>query len=474
MKNRVSPSIRKRFTYMSLNSKLRVLLSAIFLPLAVLIIFVLLNLRTFTHQYSTNLLNVMTASEFNLDFKKSLDYSMYCFIANSNINVLPLEEVEHAEEVANRLQMTTTISENLERIRKIQRLCSKLREKMKSIEASTSYDDRMDQLEYINITTTLIESGFHEYIYYEVRNLTELQKNANKEANIVIVGSVIAAGTLILIISILSMGFIDSITKPIKELSQNVYRVGTGDFSVQPVTTHDNEIQTLSIGFDRMVKRIDTLVDRIKAEQVSLRRTELQLLQAQINPHFLYNTLDTIIWFAETEQPEQVVHMVEALSTFFRASLSKGQDVVAVQVEKQHVYSYLEIQQMRYGDILEYKIEFDEGIGECLIPKITLQPIVENAIYHGIKNKRGKGNIKVTGKQEGDIVKFVVEDNGAGMTKEHLQKILEEQQGERKQGFGMANVNERIQLYYGREYGIQIESELGEGTKVIISVPIKK
>lgn len=474
MKKHKGATIKSRFTYMSLNNKLRVLLLVIFLPLIAVIVFTLLSLRSFTNQYSTILLNVMTASEFNLEFKESLDYNMYCYIANSNINVLPMEEVEHAEEVAKRLQNTTTIEDNKSRIKDILCLCAKLREKMKSIEASDSYDDRIDQLEYINITTSLIESGFHEYIYYEIRYLTELQGAANKEANYVIVGSVISVGVLLIILSILSVRFTTSITKPIKELSENVYRVGTGDFSVQSVTGHDNEIQALSIGFDRMVTRIDTLVEHIKEEQDSLRRTELQLLQAQINPHFLYNTLDTIIWFAETEQSEQVVHMVESLSAFFRASLSKGQDVVTVKTEECHVCSYLQIQQMRYGDILDYEIVIDEEIKDCLIPKITLQPLVENAIYHGIKNKRGKGKVIVTGKKKAQDLYFTVMDNGAGMTEERLEKLRSELKGERKQGFGICNVNERIQLYYGEKYGLAIDSKFGEGTSVIIRAPIRK
>lgn len=202
--------------------------------------------------------------------------------------------------------------------------------------------------------------------------------------------------------------------------------------------------------------------------------TETKLLQAQINPHFLYNTLDAIVWLAEAHKTEEVVHMVTALSSFFRTTLSKGKDFITVQEEKSHIQSYLEIQQFRYQDILDYSIEVGEELYEYMLPKLTLQPLVENALYHGIKNKRGKGMIRIIGEKSGDDMVFKVIDNGKGMTKEELgtlrENIRRERQDTNVNSFGLTNVNQRIRHYYGEGYGLEFESRQNEGTEVTVKI----
>ena len=214
-------------------------------------------------------------------------------------------------------------------------------------------------------------------------------------------------------------------------------------------------------------------------EQMNLKQMELRLLQAQINPHFLYNTFDTIIWLAEDKQNEEVVNMVSSLSNFFRTSLSKGRDYITLGEEQLQVMSYLQIQQTRYKDILTYSIEIPEELNDCIVLKLILQPIVENALYHGIKNKRGMGMIRVWGKQKGDNLYFYIEDNGIGMKKEEQDRVralLTEKAKdyeETQSGFGLSNVNERIQLSYGLEYGISFTSTYGEGTTMTVCIPAK-
>ena len=214
-------------------------------------------------------------------------------------------------------------------------------------------------------------------------------------------------------------------------------------------------------------------------EQLNLRATELKLLQAQINPHFLYNTLDTIIWLAEAGQKEQVVMMVSTLSDFFRTTLSKGRDYIMVKEETAHIRSYLTIQQFRYRDILEYEINIPEELNEYQILKLTLQPLVENALYHGIKNKRGLGHILVSGKKQGGNLVFTVRDNGKGMDPERLAYVQRLIRGGLKDedapsGFGLFNVNQRLQLNYGPGYGLFLASEEGEWTEVNVIIPAEK
>ena len=230
-----------------------------------------------------------------------------------------------------------------------------------------------------------------------------------------------------------------------------------------------------------MVKEIETLIEDIHKEQENAKDAELRLLQEQINPHFLYNTLDAIVWMTEAGEKENAIQVIQELSNFFRISLSKGQSEITIRNEKEHVKSYLEIQRYRYQDILDFELDFDEEILENRIQKLTLQPIVENALYHGIKNKRGRGLIKVTGRKETsdstgktDIV-FTVEDNGIGMKPDELKHLRELISGtveqDEKSGYGMANVEKRLEMLYGEKYGISVESTYGEGTTVTVRIP---
>ncbi|MCD8336041.1 MAG: sensor histidine kinase [Lachnospiraceae bacterium] len=274
------------------------------------------------------------------------------------------------------------------------------------------------------------------------------------------------------------MHFANSITRPISDLCARVKSIGSGDLTVrEPIQAQEYEIQTLSDGFEDMVGRLNRLIEQNRMEQTRLRSAELALLQAQINPHFLYNTLDAIVWLIEMEKNEQAVEMVTSLSSFFRSSLSNGQDIISLREEEQHVRSYLEIQQVRYKDILEYEIAVEPELGDYRIPKLTLQPLVENALYHGIKRKRGLGHIRVSGyleKAEGSSAATIVlkvEDNGAGMDEERLGQVRAALKHEQSIGFGIATVHERIQLMFGAEYGLLIESRQGAGTCVTVRIP---
>jgi two-component system sensor histidine kinase YesM len=203
-------------------------------------------------------------------------------------------------------------------------------------------------------------------------------------------------------------------------------------------------------------------------------------LQAQINPHFLYNTLDTIIWMAEANRTAEVIEIVRALSSFFRLSLSKGRDWITIGEELERTRSYLTIQKIRYRDILDYKIDVDEAVLDNTILKLSLQPLVENALYHGIKNKRRGGAIIVRARPLGsNEVLLQVEDDGVGLTPEKLAQVqagLAEETDEisADRGFGIDNVNKRTRLYYGKPYGLSIQSEYQVGTCVSLVIPARQ
>lgn len=251
---------------------------------------------------------------------------------------------------------------------------------------------------------------------------------------------------------------------------------------LQALVTSKNvdEITELGMSFNIMIGKIRQLLDAKIKEQENLQKAELKALQAQINPHFLYNTLDTIVWMAQSNKMEQVINIVRALSSFFRIALSKGQDWITIEQEIEHVRCYLTIQKMRYRDILDYRIEVDEDILNGTILKLTLQPLVENALYHGIKNKRSGGLITIHARRaENDRVLLEIEDNGVGFTPYRLSRIkaaMDDDSTEdfsfKESGFGLENVNKRIKLYYGKEYGLSVQSRFQEGTRVTVTIPL--
>ena len=221
-----------------------------------------------------------------------------------------------------------------------------------------------------------------------------------------------------------------------------------------------------------MVGHLKRLIEENTQKEKQRRHTELALLQAQINPHFLYNTMDTIIWLIESGEIAKAVTMINSLSNFFRFSLSRGQSIITLAEEEQHITSYLEIQQMRYRDLMEYEIDIPEEMKRYTLPKLTLQPLVENALYHGIKMKRRKGHIHVCGfVREGRVI-LTVRDDGVGMTPERLCALKNSLEDGGRDGFGLRAVHQRIQILFGREYGLQFESAPDEGTTVTVTIPM--
>ena len=261
------------------------------------------------------------------------------------------------------------------------------------------------------------------------------------------------------------------VSKPIQRLVNDMgeFEKNAADYSYSPMGGI-GEIQFLSQSFGHMVKRIQSLMNQVRQEEITLRKTELKALQAQINPHFLYNTLDSIGWLCEEERSRDAVEMVNALAKLFRISISKGHELITVEKELEHARSYLKIQKLRYKNQFNYEFQVEEGCLAYYCNKITLQPIIENAIYHGLNRMVDEGQIVVRAYTDGEDMVFEVEDNGVGMTKEQCDSILQREPGENS-GIGIKNVNDRIQIYFGEGYGIQIESELDEGTKVMIRMP---
>ena len=280
--------------------------------------------------------------------------------------------------------------------------------------------------------------------------------------------------SLVLVV-IVSFKFSRTLTNPIFKLKRLMKQAESGDLTVRFNFQHNDEIGELGQSFNHMIARIDQLIQMVYVEQENKRTAEMKSLQEQIKPHFLYNTLDTISWMARDYDAEDIVRLVDALTNMFRIGLSHGKDIITVKEEITHVSNYLYIQKIRYKDKLNYVIHVDESLYAIEVPKLILQPLVENAIYHGVKAKRG-GTITITGVPEGENLVFTVQDNGAGMPQEKVEE-LNRRMSERsvldeQKSFGLFYIRERIQLCYGTGYGVHVESALGEGTRVTITLPL--
>lgn len=268
----------------------------------------------------------------------------------------------------------------------------------------------------------------------------------------------------------------DNINKPIKRLEDLSKRIAEGDFTARVKLPQVSELDGLTENLNVMAVKIQALIVENTRKQQHLQKSEMKALQAQITPHFLYNTFDTIVWLAEQKKNDQVIDITRAFSSFFRISLNKGKDFLTVSEEFEHVKSYLSIQKIRYSDILNYEIEYQPEMANCQILKLVLQPLVENALYHGIKNKRGRGFLSVKGWRENNRLCFSVEDNGIGMKEEKLTSIIKQINGsvnpeDLSNIYGLYNVNKRLELYYDKSTKLEITSIYNEGTTVYFSVP---
>ncbi|MNJ41794.1 Sensor histidine kinase YpdA [compost metagenome] len=286
------------------------------------------------------------------------------------------------------------------------------------------------------------------------------------------------------------------LTEPVKNLGQQMKKLEIGNFDVRVDITGVNEIGRLARTFNLMAGKIKQLVNQLVLEQEQKRVSELKALQAQIQPHFLYNTLDSIIWMAEMDKSAEVVTMTSALSKLLRSSISSGEELVSIRAELEHVQSYLTIQMIRYRDKFTYTLDVEPAIIDCKTIKLVLQPLVENAIYHGIRNKVEAGHITVHGRRTAGGIELGVSDDGLGMTPEQKERLIaalsqsgysnsslleltpdrykwteEEAHGRSSGGVGLYNVNHRVQLHFGRKYGVTVTSELEEGTTVLLRIP---
>ena len=444
-----------------------------FIPVSIIIVYLLLVLKWQNDEYTDIVKNLSIANEFNFKFKENIDHKMYRVVIGADTieNQNPYEDLEYAKKIFERLLDSSNSKVETNRPRGLIILVNILKDQIDNIAKSDIYKDynkNMDSLEYdIRITTELIEDTVNDYIYEETKELNVVSIRLRKQMTVIFTLSIVSIVCILYFTVYMYKRVSRHIADPIKKLC-NYTKRSENDLLKNNLESQISEIDELSKNFNDKIIRIKELIENIKTEQKNKKNAELWLLQSQINPHFLYNTLDTVVWMAEAGDSKKVVDMITTLSSFLRIGLNNGRRFIKIREEVKHIESYLKIQKFRYEDILEYDIEIEDSLYDMKILKLLLQPIVENSLSHGLIDTI---HIKIAAKHKDDILIISVEDNGKGIDIANLQVLRDslEKESIYKEHIGLYNSHRVIKLLYGSQYGLEIDS--CHGTVVNIRLP---
>jgi two-component system sensor histidine kinase YesM len=471
---------------LSIRSKILLSLAIVIMMLGMTNAVLIVQILNYSRQYDAIINNITTANSLNGYIKPAIDTEMWNIVAGK-LQFTQGKQYDILTGANAKLQSMTdhaTSAESRIKLEVIGRTMKTLAHYVDVMGEQIAQGSTVAQneavLENIRGVSAVVEGVVQDYVLFEVNQADQqyrvMSQGFTQWEVFYLVLLVAAIGFAVIAAWAISR----SIYIPIKRLHDVTATLTKND--LQALVTRDNvdEIAELGLSFNIMIGKIRELLAAKVREQENLKRAELRALQAQINPHFLYNTLDTIIWMAEAQQTDQVIEIVSALSSFFRISLSKGRDWITIGEELERIENYLTIQRMRYRDVMNFKIEAEAGVLNYTVLKLILQPLVENALYHGIKNKRCGGTIVVRARQQAENeVLLEVEDDGIGFTPDRLAQLqaeLDDDSGDIKleSGFAIGNVNKRIRLYYGRQYGLSLTSEYNTGTCAALVIPARK
>ena len=475
-----------------MKKKILTLAAVVTLPFILLVMYLLASMASYSNTYDEIVSNMTVANNYNLNFKEEMDESLYKLV----VGYVTLDTIETDKSLKNpytlidelrseftRLTAITTESESklwLESLlRNIDTLEKRVDDIVDSISAGGRYNENIEKLDNnIYILTELIQDDIQYYIYYQTRYMDKVTDTLQDQIGRFMVVCSVLIGVLIIVVAVSAVMIVSGIIQPISQLNQATEKIAQGDFNARAQADSDDEVAELAVSFNKMAGSMQSLIDKVKEDERKMRKADLRLLQEQIQPHFLYNTLDTIVWLIESNEPDEAVTMVVTLSDFFREILSKGKEFISIKEEEKHISSYLQIQEMRYRDILEYDIQLDQVIYKYQILKLTLQPVVENAVNHGIRDIDWEGQIHLTVTRDPRGICISICDNGKGMSEEEIQNVLSgnkehsTQEGD-STGIGMNNVISRLELYYEQPDLLEIYSEgAGKGTEVVIHIPL--
>ena len=444
-------------------------------------------LQIHTKQYDDIITNVSNANRINQIAKTDVPNWLWEIVCGKKdfYNDSPYPMIEEIFDGISEMQHHTKSLDNKQKLEVAYRACTTLDNNIKMLEnqmyLGSTVTANETSLDEIRTITSLFSDIMQDFILSEIETANETNISI-KHSSIILTILQIIIITFSLLVCI--NGYISvskSINRPLSDMKELSTQIASGNLDARTKVPDVDELIPLANNMNLMAEQINVLIEKNIEEQKNIQKAEMKALQAQITPHFLYNTFDTIVWLAEEEHTEEVVKITKAFSDFLRISLSRGHEWITISQELDHIKNYLTIQKIRYADILNYSIEADEELMEIKMIKLVLQPLVENAIYHGIKNKRGRGELKVSVHYSDNThksIKFTVEDNGAGFTEERLGQVRNElrtgsQDSEKLTSvYGLYNVNKKLKLYYGEQTeGLVIESESGKGSRISFIVP---
>ncbi len=433
----------------------------------------------FTFKYN----RMITNFEYNNDLRDTVenDISNETWkIVNGMINFEDGKQIEYLNEIYSGIAYLeeNSIIEDKTKLELAKRTTKTLEGYIEKLKEQTSQGAKVDETvetnEEIRSVSLVVSEMLGEFNNEEITAVAKLNETIQIIQNVLLIVILLMVVVFIRAMSRTKMKLVSDIKEPIKQLEDMAGKIAKGDFNIRVEHGKIEELESLTQSLNIMSGKIERLIEENNREQQNLKKAELSLLQAQIKPHFLYNTYDTIIWLAEEKRNSDVIDVVDALSTFYRISLSKGNEWITIENEVKHVESYLRIQRYRYGNILDYDIEIDSAISNIFILKLLLQPLVENAIYHGIKQVRGKGKISIKGIKKGHKVEISVSDTGKGIDEETLKKLKRCLYNNKSYptmdgaGYGLSSVYKRIRLFYGKNGRLTINSKKNKGTTITL------
>lgn len=444
-------------------------------------------LQIHTKQYDDIITNVSNANRINQIAKTDVPnwlWEIVCGKKSFDENP-PYEMINTIFDGIADMQAHTKSRDNKQKLEVAFRACTTLDNNIKMLEnqmrGGSSVTANETSLDEIRTITALFSDIMQDFILSEIETANETNTSI-KHSSIIL--TILQITIIIFSLAVSINGYITvlrSIDRPLSDMKELSTQIAGGNLDARTKVPDLDELIPLANNMNLMAEQINVLIQKNIEEQQNIQKAEMKALQAQITPHFLYNTFDTIIWLAEEEKTDEVVKITKAFSEFLRISLSRGHEWITIAQELDHIKNYLTIQKIRYADILNYEIEADEEILNYKIIKLVLQPLVENAIYHGIKNKRGRGHLKVSANFTDDkksSIMFTVTDDGAGFTQERLAQVNDELENATLDAekltsvYGLYNVNKKLKLYYGKETeGLVIQSEHNKGSKISFVIP---
>lgn len=468
----------------SIKNRVRTSYAVIIGLMIIPIIIITFNSISLSRNYNRIIDNVTFATTLNDDkIKTAISSNVWDIMAGNATfeESNPYELVESIQKNLKLLEDSASSSESKLKIIVAQRAMGTLVQYLDKLKTQIINDALVDENENVvkeikgvkdNIYTIL-----QDFITLEIKNAAKVNDDIQFTQRIFLIVAFFIVALVIVFAILASSSLMEVISKPLSKLERFAEKIANGEFNEKVEAPKAIELIGLTNSLNTMSYKLEKLIEDNIRDQQSLKKAEIKTLQAQITPHFLYNTLDSIVWLAAEKKYKEVINITRAFSMYFRISLSKGEDWIPISKEITHAKNYLIIQKIRYRDILNYDIIVEDDILDEMILKLLLQPLIENALYHGVKNKREPGFILVKGFKTEDGIVFEVSDTGKGMSESEIEEVyknLKDPTNNKSGGYGLYNVNQRLILYFGESSCLKIKSIPEEGTTVSFKIPLKE